>query len=52
MEFPEKYFKEFLEYTDIDENLFWNTIDKFRSPHLWFFEGNNWKLRNPVWLKK
>jgi N-acetyl sugar amidotransferase len=34
-EFPKKYFKEFLDYISIDEKKFFETIDKFRSPHLW-----------------
>ena len=34
-EFPIKYFKDFLEYIDISENIFWETIDKFRPTHLW-----------------
>ncbi len=47
-EFPERYFKEFLEYISINENDFWNTIDKFRSPHLWSKIGKEWKLRHNV----
>jgi N-acetyl sugar amidotransferase len=34
-EFPKKYFKEFLNYISINEEKFFETIDKFRSPHLW-----------------
>jgi hypothetical protein len=34
-EFPRKYFKDFLEYIDIAEDVFAQTVDKFRSPHLW-----------------
>lgn len=34
-EFPKKYFKEFLEYLDIDEKHFWEVIDSWRPPHLW-----------------
>ena len=47
-EFPSKYFKEFLEYIDTTEEEFWNTIDKFRSPHLWKKENGEWKLRHTV----
>jgi len=44
-EFPKKYFKEFLEYTGITEERFWDVIDVARSPHLWTKESGKWKLR-------
>jgi hypothetical protein len=49
LEFPKKYFQEFLAYIDISEDLFHETIDKFRSPHLWSKDSGEWQLRNPVW---
>ena len=49
LEFPKKYFQEFLEYIDISQDLFHETIDKFRSPHLWSKDSGEWQLRNPVW---
>jgi len=48
-EFPRKYFKEFLEYIDMTEDLFHGTVDRFRSPHLWLNENDRWKLRHAVW---
>ena len=46
-EFPKKYFKEFLEYIDIDEKKFWEIINSFRSPHLWTKNSNDeWILKN------
>ncbi len=48
-EFPEKYFKEFMEYISISEKDFWDAINKGRSPHIWKQFGENWELRNPVW---
>ena len=39
---------EFLEYIDTSEEEFWNTVDKFRSPHIWNFENGDWKLRHTV----
>ena len=48
-EFPLKYFKDFLEYIDINEDLFRKTVDNFRSPHLWFKENGEWNLRQTVW---
>ena len=44
-EFPKKYFRDFLDYIDINESEFWKTIDNFRSPHLWEKKNNIWKLR-------
>ena len=47
-EFPKKYFKEFLEYVDIDEGTFWKLIDAGRSPHLWEKKGSEWALKHQV----
>ena len=48
-EFPKKYFKDFLEYIDIDERKFWEIIDSFRPPHLWEKDSkNNWILREII----
>ena len=43
-EFPQKYFQEFLEYINIDENMFWQVVDKNRPPHLWKKEQSEWRL--------
>ena len=49
-EFPDRYFKEFIQYLNIDESLFFDTIDKFRSPHLWGKDSkNNWELKHTVY---
>lgn len=47
-EFPKKYFKEFLNYINISEGMFWNIVDQFRSPHLWKKEVGGWQLKNQV----
>ena len=47
-EFPKKYFKEFLDYIDISEKVFWETVDNFRSPHIWKKENGEWKLKHMV----
>ena len=44
-EFPERYFNDFLEYINIDEKLFFETIDRFRSPHIWEKINNKWNLK-------
>ena len=47
-EFPKEHFRFFLDYIGIDEDRYWETIDRNRSPHLWRKEGNDWVLRHPV----
>ena len=49
--FPQKYFREFLEYLDISEEYFWAVIDFYRahSPHLWQQMNGDWHLRHTVW---
>ncbi|MBU3564448.1 N-acetyl sugar amidotransferase [Polynucleobacter sp. MWH-HuK1] len=47
-EFPQKYFKEFLEYINISEKQFFETADRFRSPHLWARADGDWVLRHKV----
>jgi N-acetyl sugar amidotransferase len=47
-EFPEKYFKEIMDYIDMDPERFLELCDEFRSPHLWKKEGGEWKLRHRV----
>lgn len=44
-EFPKKYFPEFLEYLDMDEERFWQIADHFRTPHLWDRVDGEWKLK-------
>ena len=48
-EFPKKYFKDFLDYIGISEDLFYETVDKFRSPHLWAKKRGKWELMHKVW---
>lgn len=47
-EFPAKYFHEFLDYIGLSEAEFWETVDQFRSPHLWEKHDGNWRLRHVV----
>ena len=47
-EFPEKYFKEFLEYLDISERHFWEVVDSWRSPHLWEKDSQGWKFKHLI----
>ncbi|MDF1813660.1 MAG: N-acetyl sugar amidotransferase [Verrucomicrobiales bacterium] len=48
-EFPNKYFEEFLGYIDIDEEKFWNIINKFRTPEVWTKESGEWRLRHAIY---
>lgn len=46
-EFPDRFFKEFLQYIDTTEEEFWSTVDRFRSPHLWGKDNHGqWQLRH------
>lgn len=46
-EFPDRYFKEIMDYLDMDPEYFKNELtDKFRSPHLWSKIDNKWQLRH------
>ena len=48
-EFPHKYYKEFLDFTGIDDEEFNEIIDSWRSDHIWKKDGDKWVLRNPIW---
>ena len=47
-EFPDRFFHEFLEYVSLTEGEFWETVDRFRSPHLWEKSPDGWTLRHTV----
>jgi len=47
-EFPNKHFKEFLDYTELTEKQFWEIADSFRSPHLWEKVNGEWRLKCQV----
>jgi len=48
-EFPQKWFKEILDYMMITEKQFWQAIDRNRPPHLWTKRNNQWQLKHAVW---
>lgn len=52
LEFPNKYFDEFLKYIGIDEEDFQRTIDDFRPKHIWDFTNSRWNLKKPIWLSE
>lgn len=48
-EFPDRYFKDIMDYLDMKPECFLDLCDKFRSPHLWGKDINgNWKLRHTI----
>ncbi len=47
-EFPAKWFKDFLEYTELSESRFWEIIDGFRAEHLWEKHNGEWRLKHVV----
>ncbi len=49
-EFPQRYFKDFLNYISINEREFWKIINRFRSKHLWKFSNRKkkWELKFQV----
>ena len=48
-EFPVKWYKSFLKYLDIDEKIFWQCVEKFRSKNAWTYIDDEWKLKKTVW---
>jgi N-acetyl sugar amidotransferase len=47
-EFPSKYFREILEYLELTERQWWETVDSFRPSHLWDRSNGGWVLRHHV----
>ena len=45
-EFPNRYFREVIDYIGMFPEHFHDLCDKFRSPHLWKKENGEWKLRH------
>ena len=43
-EFPKSHFKDFINYIDINEETFFETIDKFRPSYLWEKRDKDWIL--------
>ncbi|MDG2992383.1 N-acetyl sugar amidotransferase [Candidatus Synechococcus calcipolaris G9] len=46
-EFP--YASQMFEQPIMDRKYFQFLTDTFRSPHLWYFDNQQWKLRHAVW---
>ena len=48
-EFPRKYYDVFLEYCGITNEEFNEVIDSWRSDHIWYKDGTEWRLRKAIW---
>lgn len=44
-EFPQRYYKEILDYLNMTDEEFRALADEFRSPHLWTKANGEWRLR-------
>ena len=49
-EFPKKYFDDFLDYCNMNEEDICEILDSWRSNHIWVKRDNKWVLKNPIWL--
>jgi N-acetyl sugar amidotransferase len=47
-EFPERHFKDVLDFIEMTPEHFFELCDQFRSPHLWQKEDDEWKLMHRV----
>ena len=47
-EFPKKYYRDFLDYLEINENQFNEIVESWRSSKIWKKSGNNWVLKYPL----
>jgi N-acetyl sugar amidotransferase len=45
-EFPDRYFKEIMEFVGMKPERFHELCDEFRSPHLWAKADGKWRLRH------
>ena len=48
-EFPDRYFKEFLEYCNVTQEEVTEVVDSWRSDHIWQKVGDEWELKHPIW---
>ena len=49
-EFPEKFYKKFIDFCEITDDEFRAIIDSWRSDHIWgYSKETGWHLRKPIW---
>lgn len=51
-EFPKEYIQECCDYMEISLQDYHDTIEKFRSPHLWEKKFGKWELKHPIWNQR
>lgn len=49
LEFPKKYFGEFLTYVNLNSTEFSEIIENNRNLSLWALKNDEWYLKHPVW---
>ncbi len=47
-EFPQKHFRDFLDFCSFTEDEFQDIVDKWRPDHIWE-KHDFWRLRHPIW---
>jgi hypothetical protein len=47
-EFPQRYFRDVMDFLEMNPERFLELCDTFRSPHLWAKIDGQWKLRHTV----
>ena len=47
-QFPDEYFKDWLDYHMITENQFWEVVEKYRNKNIWEKIGGEWRLKYPL----
>ena len=48
-EFPDEFLKDCCSYMGITKEMFLETIEEFRTPHLWKKNHQRWDLAKPIW---
>ena len=51
-EFPQQYIGDCCDYMDITLQEYHDTIEKFRTPHLWEKSNGEWQLKHPIWKER
>lgn len=48
-EFPEKYYKDFLDFIGMNETDFEEILDGWRGANVWLKKNTGWELKYPIW---
>jgi len=47
-EFPEEYYKEFLEYHQLTDAEFWESAEHWRNHDIWHKVNGQWRLKTEI----